>query len=114
MKKVKRRAACALLVAAALVLGLAVYVLRFARDGGDWAAFSANASIYQGGVLNVGTVTDRNGVVLAHAGNGIYYYAENPLHRAACLHAVGDYPGRVNGALKLFSNELGGYDSVSA
>lgn len=113
MKKVKFRASFALLIAAALVLGLALYVLRFARDGDDWAAFSANDSIYQDGVLNTGTVTDRNGTVLAHAGNGIYYYAEDARHRVSCLHAVGDYAGFIgSGALQLFSNELGGYDAV--
>ena len=39
MKKVKFRASFALLIAAALLAGLSLYVARFVRDGADWAAF---------------------------------------------------------------------------
>ena len=39
MKKVKRRAASALLIAALLVVGLAVYLVRLADDGGAWASY---------------------------------------------------------------------------
>ena len=114
MKKVKRRATFALLIAAALVLGLGIYVVRLAMDGSGWASFTANSSIYKDGVLNTGTVTDRNGTVLAHAGDGTYSYAEDWLTRVSCLHAVGDYAGYVgNGALQLFDTELGGYDFVN-
>ena len=36
MKKVKRRANAALLIALLLVAGLAVYLVRLAEDGGAW------------------------------------------------------------------------------
>ena len=114
MKKVKRRATFAMLIALALVAGLVLYAVRFALDGSAWAAFSANRSIYQDGVLNTGTVTDRNGTVLAHAGGGVYAYADDWLTRVSCLHAVGDYAGYIGaGALQLFSTKLGGYDIVN-
>ena len=57
MKKVKRRAASALLIAALLVVGLAVYLVRLADDGGAWASY------FNGGTPG-GTILDRNGVVL--------------------------------------------------
>lgn len=114
MKRVKFRASFALLIAAALLMGLGLYVARFVRDGADWAAFSANNSIYQNGVLNTGTITDRSGILLAHAGDGVYRYADDAAHRISCLHAVGDYAGYIGaGALQLFSKELGGYDSIN-
>ena len=57
MKKVKRRATAALLIAALLVVGLAVYLVRLADNGGAWASY------FNGGTPG-GTILDRNGVVL--------------------------------------------------
>jgi hypothetical protein len=39
MKRVKRRATAALLIAAALVLGLAVFLAELMKDGSDWAMY---------------------------------------------------------------------------
>ena len=52
MKKVKRRAGAALLLAGLLVVGLVVYLIRLADDGQDWVMFRANNSVYSGGVLD--------------------------------------------------------------
>ena len=104
MKKVKRRASAALLLAGLLVIGLVVYLIRLVDDGQDWVMFRANNTVYSGGVLDTGTLTDRNGVVLAHAGDGVYYYAEDYTTRLSCFHAVGDYTGNVGtGAVNAFA-----------
>jgi peptidoglycan glycosyltransferase len=109
MKRVKRRATAALLIAAALLLGLAVFLGKLYLDGADWAMYSANRSVYAGGVLNTGTLTDRKAVVLARAGG----YADDAAVRKACLHAVGDYGGFIGtGALKVFSARLAGYSPI--
>ena len=114
MKKVKTRAVFSLLIALALVLGLGVYVFRFARDGEAWASFTANRSVYQDGQLARGTLTDRNGVVLARADGGARSYASDVNTRVSCLHAVGDFSGNIGaGALQLFSDALIGYNPVS-
>lgn len=39
MKKVKNRAWASLLIALLLVVGLAVYLVRLAEDGGAWASY---------------------------------------------------------------------------
>lgn len=110
MKKVTRRATSALLIAALLIVGLGIFVVRLSRDGYAWAVFRADQSVYSNGVLNTGTVTDRNGVLLASAGGGIYRYADDASVRTACLHAVGDYPGNIGtGAITAFSDLLSGY-----
>ena len=62
MKRIKRRAFSALLVAVLLICGIGIYVYRFARDGESWATFSANEAIYNNGKLLTGTITDRNGI----------------------------------------------------
>ena len=107
MKKISRRAGFALIIAAALILGLALYSVRLFNDGDDWVMLRANQSVFKDGVLDTGMVTDRNGVVLARAGNGVFAYADDASVRIACLHAVGDYAGNFGtGALSAFDDEL--------
>ena len=95
MKKVTTRAFAVLLLAAMVVAGMGIYLFRLVRDGGDWAAFYANDSVYTNGVLNRGTITDRNGVVLAAAGEDAFHYAGDSAVRRGCLHVVGDLDGNI-------------------
>lgn len=114
MKKIKKRANAALLISGFLMIGLAIYLVRLADNGQDWVMFRANSSVYSGGALNVGTLTDRNGVTLAHAGGGSYYYADDYSTRVACFHAVGDYTGNIGaGAVNAFAYKLAGYNFIS-
>jgi peptidoglycan glycosyltransferase len=114
MKKVKRRATAALLIALLIIAGLCAYVIEFIDHGENWAMFPANQSVYSGGVLNTGTLTDRNGVLLAAAGNGVYYYSDDPETRIACLHAAGDYRGYIGtGAVTAFASKLAGYTPIN-
>ena len=113
MKRIKRRAAAALVLAILVVVWLGAFTVRLARDGGEWAAYSANRHIYQNGILSGGTITDRNGVVLAKSENGSFSYAEDAALRTAVLHAVGDVRGYTGtSALTLFAPALSGYDFV--
>lgn len=110
MKRVKRRATAALLLAAALLVGLGIFLVRLYQNGADWALYAANRSVYKDGVLDTGTLTDREGVVLASAGDGIFSYADDATVRKACLHVVGDYGGFIGtGALNAFADRLAGY-----
>ncbi len=114
MKKVTTRAFGALLIAALVVVGMGVFLFRLVRDGGDWATFHGNDSIYTDGVLNRGTVTDRDGTLLAFAGDRVYGYAESETVRRACLHAVGDIGGNIGtGALSAFRAELIDYSLLT-
>ena len=111
MKKLTRRAFSALIVAAAVLLGLTVYVVRFARHSGEWVSYSANQSIFKNGMLIAGTVTDRTGLELAGTDDGKRIFAGDALVRTACLHAVGDAEGNIGtGALRQFSGRLSGYN----
>lgn len=95
MKKVTTRAFAVLLLAALAVAGMGVYLVRLATDGGDWAAFYANDSVYTNGKLNRGSITDRDGVVLASAGEDAFHYAADAAVRRGCLHVVGDLDGNI-------------------
>ena len=112
MKRIEHRSAIALLLAAALALGMGFFVVRLALYGGDWASYSANQHIYQNGVLKSSTLTDRNGVILAQTENGAWRYADDPAVRLSSVHAVGDYRGYISGAISAFSDELAGYSFV--
>lgn len=110
MKRIQRRSSAAYLLAFLLLLGTAVLLGKLILHGGEWASYSANSGIYSpSGVLSCGTLTDRNGVVLAKSEDGSYSYAEDATVRIASLHAVGDYRGYVGGALKAFAQQLTGY-----
>ena len=103
MKKVKRRATAALLIAALLVEGLAVYLVRLADDGGAWASY------FSGGTPG-GTILDRNGVVLYSSDEDGYSFAEDWSTRVSCYHLLGDPNGNVRtGALRQFRDRLAGY-----
>lgn len=114
MKKVTTRSYAAIIVAALLLVGLGVYLVRLASDGGDWAGFYANDSVYKNGALNCGVVTDRNGVTLAQNSADGLVYASSSLVRTACLHAVGDPGGNIGtGALSAFRSKLIGYSFLT-
>ncbi len=114
MKKVTNRALSVLVLAALVVTGLGVYMFRLVRDGGDWATFYANDSIYTDGLLNRGSVTDRNGAVLAAAGEDGFHYAENGSVRRGCLHVVGDLEGNIGtSVLSIFRDKFINYSFLT-
>ena len=116
MKKIEKRAFLCLILAAALILGLGFYVVRYVLYGSRWASFAANRHLYNSqGQLSVGRVLDRDGDVLSWADEeGTRHYYENATVRKATLHAVGDLQGRIGtGALNAFADKLTGYNLVS-
>lgn len=113
MKKIKRRATAAAIVALLVITGLVVYIARYVKDGTDWALFVANQDLYTDGVLNSGTVKDRNGTLLATTEGGLAY-ADDSAVRTACLHVVGDFSGNIgSGVLNAFADTLSHYNLVT-
>lgn len=111
MKRVSRRTAAAVVLSALLVVGMLIFVLQLFIDGGKWAGFQANAYIYSNGILQVGTVYDRNGETLLSIDGDTWNYAENAYVRAGTLHAVGDpYRNISTGATAIYADKLSGWD----
>lgn len=114
MKKVTTRSFAALLLAGLVLIGICVYMVRLVRDGGQWASFYANDSVYSNGAINRGTVTDRDGVLLAFSGESVFGYSDSSDVRKATLHVVGDMNGSIGtGALTAFRPQLVGYSLIS-
>ena len=51
MKRIKRRAAAALVLAGLIVLGMAFFLYRLSVRGGDWASYRANTHVFKNGNL---------------------------------------------------------------
>jgi len=114
MNRVKTRALSVLLLVAIAILGMGFYVARYIIYGGEWASAPFNQSVYSKGVLAIGVVTDRNGVVLAGVRDGRRSFAESREVRRATLHAVGDSEGNIGtGALKVYAPDLMGFNLIT-
>lgn len=116
MKKIEKRAILCTLLAAVLLLGLGVYIYRFARHGASWASFPSNRHLYNSsGQLASGTVADRDGDILTQVdGDGRRTYYDSSTVRRATLHVVGDPSGNIGtGALTAFADKLSGYNLIT-
>ena len=107
MKKVKNRSWASLLIALLLVVGLAVYLVKLADNGGAWATY------FNGGTPG-GTILDRNGVTLYSSTEDGVSWAADYTPRLSCYHLIGDSTGNVRtGALRQFRDRLTGYSFIS-
>ena len=115
MRKIERRTWICLLIAGILAAGLAIFVVLFFVNGGDWVSASFNRHIYSSsGTLLTGRVLDRDGNVLSQVEDGERTYGGNAEQRRAVLHVVGDLQGKIGtGALTAFADQLTGYDPVT-
>ena len=107
MKKVKNRAWSSLIIAMLLVVGLGVYLVKLADNGGAWATY------FNGGTPG-GTILDRGGVTLYSSTDSGVSWAADYTTRLACYHLIGDSTGNVRtGALRQFRDKLTGYSFVN-
>ncbi|MBQ8830160.1 MAG: penicillin-binding protein [Oscillospiraceae bacterium] len=114
MTKIKRRAAAVILLVVLMLAGLGFYIYSYYKDGMMWASFPANQSVYNNGRLSVGTITDRDGEILAKVSNGQRKYSDDSAVRKSTLHVIGDRYGNIGtGALYLFEEELTGFDHIN-
>lgn len=114
MKRVKHRSLAVIILALALLAGLAFYIVKFAVSGEKWASSRINQGVYKNNAVAVGTVTDRNGEILAEAQNGVRIFSADETVRRATLHVVGDIAGNIGtGALSAMVPELIGYSPLT-
>lgn len=106
MKKVGRRASATLLIALAVIAGLALWLVRLSDNGGVWAEY------FTGGTPR-GTITDRRGEVLYTSDGQSHSFASSEATRLACYHLIGDAAGNVGtGALRVFRDKLTKYSFI--
>ena len=109
MKKITRRAFSVVLIAALVIFGMVVYVLRYIDSGEDWALYFSKANSG-----STGELTDRNGIVLASFSATENLFAEDELTRIANYHVTGDYWGRTGtGVLSNMWNDMNGFSLLT-
>ncbi len=112
MNKTVRRAGIVYALIVLFLAGVAVIAVQFIMNGSDWATNKANQHIYSNGtVVNAGTITDRNGIVLAESKNNKRVFNDSASVRKAVLHIVGDTSGVIStGTHNLYRSNLSGYN----
>lgn len=114
MKKLERRAILCLLLASVLILGSVVFTVRLGMEGGKWATFYANEHIFKNGLLSIGSVYDRNGVLLLENDSDGPHYHEDSAIRKANLHVTGDTGCNIaTGANVAFRSKMIGYNFIT-
>lgn len=109
MKKITNRAVSVLLIAALIIVGLVCYTLRYVDHGRDWALAFARANSGASGSLS-----DRNGLLLASFDPTGTRYADRADDRVACYAVTGDFWGRSGtGALSCFWSEMHSYSLLT-
>lgn len=109
MKKITRRAVSVLLLAAMVICGMVVYVLRYVDHGQDWALYFSRLNSGSRGEL-----LDRNGVLLASFSATENRFNDDPELRLANYHVTGDSWGRTGtGLLSAYWNNLQGYSLIT-
>lgn len=103
MSKLARRAWFAYFLAAAMLVGLIVILVRYAVGAPDWMPFQ-----------NSGMVVDRSGTMLMDNTDGKSELADNATVRAAMLHILGDTQGYIPPyLLNEYGDEMSGYDRLT-
>lgn len=114
MKKLEGRAVICLLLALFLVAGAGVFTYRLGMEGGQWASYYANDHVFSQGRLAVGSVYDRNGVLLLKNDSEGAHYHEDYDIRIANLHVTGDVGYNIaTGANSAFRSKMIGYNFVT-
>jgi len=101
---------------AAIILlgGIALFSAGIVLQGEEWAMQPWNDTVCEDGVLNTGSVTDRNGLLLTTAQGGERRWIGDELTRLSMLHIVGDPEGNIGtGVLSAYPEILAGYDLLN-
>lgn len=114
MKILSRRGAILLLFLLAFLTGFGFFVQSYTAKAAAWVKYPANRHYYVNGQPIVGTVYDRNGLVLAQTVNGVRKYNANAAIRTALMQDVGDSAGNVStGVQAVFADRLSGWNLVN-
>lgn len=114
MKKMEGRAIICLALALVLILGMGLFTFRLVINGSDWASFYANSHVYYEGQLAVGSVYDRNDVLLLENTSEGPKYNQDWAIRNGTLHVVGDKGQNIStAATYAYRSDIVGYNLIT-
>lgn len=110
MKILSRRSAIALVFIMVFVCGIVVFIGTYVKNASTWVQYSANIN----NQADMGTIYDRNGLLLEKTVNGVKKYNSSETIRTAVMQTVGDSNGNVGtGAQVVFKKQLSGWDFLN-
>lgn len=110
MNRIAARSMIVLLLVLALAVGLLFFFGEYLVNAESWILFSGSPHVYSDGKVSCGTITDRNGTLLADLTEG-RSYAADPAVRSAMLHWVGDRQGNIRVPfIDTYAEAMLGYD----
>jgi len=109
MNKLAKRAWFSMVLAATLLVGLAVIVVRYATDASMWVGFRSNPSVQVGGSLSSYSVFTREGTCVLDT-DGSISYADDAALRASLLHLLGDGGNVSSYVTDEYGDDLTGFD----
>ena len=115
MNTIAKRTYFALSLACILLLGMAVFIVRYFVDADQWVGFSGSPHLYDDqGNLDVNIkITDRDGTTLYTSEAG-KTYADSESVRRAVLHLTGDRAGNIPSILlDEYCGDLVGYSKLN-
>lgn len=113
MNRLAKRAWFTMVLAAALLFGMVTIAVRYVTQAQDWVTFQNSPHVYNNGVMDCGTVVDRDGTVVLDATSG-RRYADDETVRRAMLHLLGDTQGNIPAyLLDEYGDELVGFDLIN-
>ena len=116
MKQMSRRSILLLIIMLCFTAGLVILGVVFAINASGWTSYPANRHIYNNKAIlsGAGSITDRNGIVLAQTIDGDRVYNNDKNIRKALLHTVGDSSGLIKTGLQnSYWKKLVGYNLVN-
>lgn len=113
MNRVAGRAGIAILLVFLLIAGFVFFLCEYFASADDWVIFSGSPHVYNGGNLDCGVVTDRDGILLLDM-TGDRTYSREEAIRKATVHWLGDRYGSISApALSAYAPEILGYDLLN-
>lgn len=113
MKVISGRAAVMFIFIGLFVFGLLFFTGDYVSNAGKWVKYPYNQHIYVNGQPKVGTIYDRNGLVLAKTQGNKRVYNSDEAIRTAMMPAIGDSGGNVaTGAQVVFASKLSGWNLI--
>ena len=116
MKRMLNRSWMIFVIVLAFFIGLGFLIFQTVYNATEWATKPYNLhTAGSGGLADAGTITDRNGEILAQTVDGKRVYNEDESVRTALLHVVGDNSINISTAIqsqKDFRSTLTGYSFV--
>ncbi|MEE3333974.1 MAG: penicillin-binding transpeptidase domain-containing protein [Ruminococcus sp.] len=114
MKRVLRRSWLTFIVVIAFLGGMVFLVAETLLNASDWVDQAYNGHISgAGGLAQAGSITDRNGEILAQTVDKKRVYHEDKAVRKALLHVVGDNSLNISTAVQSqFRSQLTGYSFI--